>query len=40
MLKIITVLSFIQRQAILYDNKDGEVTMAEADDYAGNDSDW
>ena len=40
MLKIITVLSFTQRQAILYDNKDGEVMMAEADDYAGNDSDW
>jgi hypothetical protein len=40
MLNIITVLSFTQRQAILYDNRDDEVAMADADNYAGNDSDW
>ena len=35
------VLSFAQRQAILCaDNLDGDVTMADADEYAGNDSDW
>ena len=40
MLNIITVLSFTQRQAILYDNQDGEVMMVDADDHPGNDSDW
>jgi hypothetical protein len=37
----ISVLSFTQRQAMLYaDNQDGEVMMADAEEYAGNDSDW
>jgi hypothetical protein len=42
MLHINTVLSFTQRQAILYaDDENGEVTMADGDDdYAGNESDW
>ena len=38
---ILLVLSFAQRQAILCtDNLDGDVTMADPDEYAGNDSDW
>ena len=41
MLHIITVLSFTQRQAILYtDEQDGDVTMEDVEEYAGNDSDW
>jgi hypothetical protein len=41
LLHIITVLSFTQRQAILYtDEQDGDVTMADVDEYAGNESDW
>jgi hypothetical protein len=39
-LNIITVLSFTQRQAILFDNQDGDVTMVDGDDNVGNDSDW
>ena len=35
------VLSFVQWQAILCtDNLDGDVTMADANEYAGNNSDW
>jgi hypothetical protein len=37
----ISVLSFTQRQAMLCGvDQEGDVTMADADEYAGNESDW
>lgn len=41
MRRIITVLSFTQRQAMLYmDEPGGEVMMTDVTEHPGNDSDW